>query len=68
MLASVSATEYILVAFDGEKPLTKTWQDSNDPVMGGQSHSAFNMSAGVGHFAGTCAITPTSLRSSTARW
>ena len=58
VLASASATEYILVAFDGEKPLTKTWQDSNDPVMGGQSHSAFNMSAGVGHFAGTCAIVP----------
>jgi len=58
VVASAFATEYILVTFDGEKPMTKTWQDMNDPVMGGKSHSAFNMSAGVGHFAGTCAIVP----------
>ena len=58
VVASAFATEYVLVTFDGEKPMTKTWQDMNDPVMGGQSHSAFNMSAGVGHFAGTCAIVP----------
>jgi hypothetical protein len=58
VIALTSATEYNLVTFDGEKPMTKTWQDKNDPVMGGQSHSTFNMSAGTGHFEGTCAIVP----------
>lgn len=46
-----------LVTWDGGTT-AKKWQDMNDPVMGGQSHSAFNTTGGIGYFSGLCAIVP----------
>mmetsp|Transcript_62500 Transcript_62500/g.104003 ORF Transcript_62500/g.104003 Transcript_62500/m.104003 type:complete len:284 (+) Transcript_62500:29-880(+) len=46
-----------LLTFDGSATDHK-WQHMDDPVMGGQSKSTFEVEDGVGKFAGTCAIVP----------
>jgi len=43
-----------LISFDGHP----SWTVMNDPVMGGQSHSAYHQEAGSGIFSGVCAIVP----------
>lgn len=55
-LATATLTK--LVTFDGAEGTTFKWQDMNDPVMGGRSHSTFTVSKKVGVFNGTCAIVP----------
>jgi len=51
------ASELKLATFDGDKSTTASWQDLNDPVMGGASTSSFKVSADkTGVFNGTCAI------------
>jgi len=47
-----------LATFDGAEGTTYSWRDTNDPVMGGQSHSSFEVEGSEGHFKGTCAIVP----------
>lgn len=54
------ASSVVLTTFDGA-PTSHRWQDMNDPVMGGQSHSSFdagNATSPVGIFQGKCAIVP----------
>jgi hypothetical protein len=48
-----------LITFDDD-PVTgnRKWQALNDPVMGGQSHSAFTAETSYGRFSGLCAIVP----------
>jgi len=46
-----------LATFDGAAGTSATWQDTNDPVMGGSSTSAFAVTGNkTGLFSGTCAI------------
>ena len=45
-----------LATFDAASPLK--WQNMNDPVMGGQSHSSFTVAGGQLSFGGLCAIVP----------
>ena len=47
----------LLASFDGGARALQ-WFVTNDPVMGGQSHSTLRVAGGVGTFAGTCAIVP----------
>lgn len=47
-----------LATFDGAKSTTYGWRDMDDPVMGGESHSVFEVEGSQGHFKGTCAIVP----------
>jgi len=57
MFGSSLASELKLVTFDGDKTTTASWQDLNDPVMGGASTSSFKVSSdNTGVFNGTCAI------------
>jgi hypothetical protein len=52
LLACAFATEVKLATFDGAKETTLTWNPVNDPVMGGQSTSTFNVEASKGIFEG----------------
>ena len=53
--ALVAAPELKLVDFlSGDQTVSVM----NDPVMGGQSHSTFAATSGVGKFEGKCAIVP----------
>jgi hypothetical protein len=58
--AAPVATLTKLVSFDKAPGTTFKWSDLNDPVMGGQSFSTFNLDSAnkVGVFNGTCAIVP----------
>ena len=48
-----------LATFDGAAGTTHSWRDMNDPVMGGRSHSTFDVTpSGTGSFEGTCAVVP----------
>lgn len=47
-----------LAAFDGQQGTSYSWRTMNDPVMGGQSHSTFEVEGSEGHFRGLCAIVP----------
>lgn len=47
-----------IATFDGAEGTTFSWQDLNDPVMGGRSHSTFHIANKLGVFNGTCAIVP----------
>jgi hypothetical protein len=57
--AHVSATSGVdLVTFDGAHGTSFVWTDENDPVMGGVSHSTFNISDDTGIFDGEVKIVP----------
>jgi len=56
LLGSASATELKLATFDGAKGTAASWDDKNDPVMGGASTSTFKQTGKTGIFNGTCAI------------
>ena len=59
--SSQRAKEIPLVSFaaDASPSLTHTWTALNDPVMGGRSHSTFDVTpSGTGSFEGTCAVVP----------
>lgn len=58
IFVSVAAADVTLVTFDSDPTTSKKWQDMNDPVMGGQSHSSFNQTDLTGLFSGLCAIVP----------
>merc|ERR1712166_126687 len=47
----------VIATFDGSS--TRQWQDTNDPVMGGQSTSTFKVSNNTGVFDGHARIVPT---------
>merc|ERR1719163_1134385 len=48
-----------LATFDGAKGSTsRTWQEKNDPVMGGKSTGTFKVSSGVGVFDGEVVNVP----------
>jgi len=48
-----------LATFDGlEEASAHTWQQKNDPVMGGASYGTFSIEDGVGIMNGTCALIP----------
>ena len=49
-----------LATFDGAQGTTFSWHVVDDPVMGGQSHSAFNLDKqhNAGHWAGEVKIVP----------
>ncbi len=49
-----SAAAQTLETFDG----SRTWSETNDPVMGGLSQATFKISGGTGVFNGTCKIVP----------
>lgn len=51
-IAFASAKTVMLATFDGAKETTLTWNPVNDPVMGGQSTSTFNVQASKGIFEG----------------
>ena len=57
---SASASSAVLLAtFDGSATTARSWYVTNDPVMGGQSHSTLTTTPqGSGLFAGTCEIVP----------
>jgi hypothetical protein len=56
-LGSVKAGDLKLATFDGVEKTTVSWQDLNDPVMGGASTSTFKVTdAKTGLFNGTVAI------------
>merc|ERR1711871_889910 len=63
-LAMIAGTTYAtensvdLVTFDGASGTTFKWVDENDPVMGGVSHSTFNVSDSTGIFDGEVKIVP----------
>ena len=59
-ICAADATLTKLASFDGASGTTFKWRDLNDPVMGGQSTSTFQVDANnrVGVFNGTCAIVP----------
>jgi len=48
----------VLATFDGATGTTYSWRAMNDPVMGGRSHSTFEVEGSEGHFKGTCAVVP----------
>lgn len=62
LFASASAATVVdqgaiaLVALSNQSSIK--WSVMNDPVMGGQSHSALKMTSSYGSFSGTCAIVP----------
>jgi hypothetical protein len=59
LISSQDQADHVTLAtFDKAKGNTYTWQAMNDPVMGGKSHSSFDVEASEGHFKGTCAIVP----------
>uniref|UniRef100_A0A7R9ZZB6 NADH:ubiquinone oxidoreductase intermediate-associated protein 30 domain-containing protein n=1 Tax=Pyrodinium bahamense TaxID=73915 RepID=A0A7R9ZZB6_9DINO len=45
-----------MATFDGT--VTHSWRTENDPVMGGQSDSKFQVKDGYGDYSGTCRIVP----------
>lgn len=47
-----------LATFDKAKGATYSWRAMSDPVMGGRSHSSFEVEGSEGHFKGTCAVVP----------
>jgi hypothetical protein len=47
-----------LATFDGALGTTHHWEDMNDPVMGGRSHSGFETASNIGTFSGQCAVVP----------
>ena len=49
-----TAAAQTLETFDG----SRTWSETNDPVMGGLSQATFKISGGTGIFNGTCKIVP----------
>ena len=49
-----SAAAQTLETFDG----SRSWSETNDPVMGGLSQATFKISGGTGVFNGTCKIVP----------
>lgn len=49
-----TAAAQVLETFDG----SRTWSETNDPVMGGQSEATFTISKNTGVFDGTCKIVP----------
>ena len=58
-LASVASAKTIMLAtFDGASETSLTWQPVNDPVMGGQSTSKFNVEEPLGIFEGEVKIVP----------
>jgi len=52
----LAADEIILSTFDGIKSTTQAWRAVNDPVMGGQSTSSFQIRNGLGVFGGETKI------------
>jgi len=54
-----SAAAQTLETFDG----SRTWSETNDPVMGGLSQATFKISQGTGVFNGTCKIVPSCVES-----
>ena len=56
--AAGGVSDLPLSTFDGAPKTTQKWAVTDDPVMGGRSHSTFNESDGVGMWAGTVAIVP----------
>jgi len=56
LVASAVAADVKLATFDGAQQTTASWKLMNDPVMGGSSHSTFDVKDKVGVFNGTCAI------------
>jgi len=56
-LATNSSADSIdLATFDGKT--AHKWKTENDPVMGGQSDSKFEVKDGYGEYSGTCRIVP----------
>ena len=53
-IALSTAAAQTLETFDG----SRTWSETNDPVMGGLSQATFKISGGTGVFNGTCKIVP----------
>lgn len=54
--AAAPPTKVVLAAFDGSAP-ARAWRVTDDPVMGGASHSALRLTGqGSASFEGTCAI------------
>ena len=53
-IALSTAAAQTLETFDG----SRTWSETNDPVMGGLSQATFKISQGTGVFNGTCKIVP----------
>ena len=53
-LALSTAAAQTLETFDG----SRSWSETNDPVMGGLSQATFKISQGTGVFNGTCKIVP----------
>ena len=53
-LALGSTAAQTLETFDG----SRSWSETNDPVMGGLSQATFKISQGTGVFNGTCKIVP----------
>ena len=62
-LAFTSATAQTLETFDG----SRSWSETNDPVMGGLSQATFKISGGTGVFNGTCKIVPSCVESNFRR-
>lgn len=55
-VASSAEDSIDLATFDGKAP--HKWKTENDPVMGGQSDSKFEVKDGFGEYSGTCRIVP----------
>ena len=56
---AATATAIPLATFDGAPSTTFKFVELNDPVMGGRSHSTFDVTpSGTGSFEGTCAVVP----------
>lgn len=58
MLVPVVGKNVVLATFDDVEETTLPFVPVNDPVMGGQSHSDFSKSNGVGIFEGEVAVVP----------
>jgi len=56
--AQGSQQNVTLATFDGTPETSYSWRAMNDPVMGGKSHSSFNVEQSEGHFVGYCANVP----------
>jgi hypothetical protein len=58
-VASAAAAKSITLAtFDGAKKTTLSWRPINDPVMGGQSKSTFDVKSAIGIFQGEVKVVP----------
>eukprot|EP00757_Euglenozoa_sp_SAG-D1_P003001 gene3001-2121_t len=59
LAAGVCAKDIVIATFDGANPKTTlSWQELNDPVMGGKSTGTFTVANSLGNFVGDVVNVP----------